>query len=820
MPDCKRMLSMLMAGVLFSSAAVTMSGCSNKKSGSKNPVASDVSKEVKANDKDVTTWKEHTKARAAIEAEDFAAAKKLAEERIKKEPKDAEAHYLLGKAQAGGGDILNASRSFEMASELKPENETYKTAYFKSIEDMAESAIKLGVPAEAAQFYEVLLKEGYDNEKTLAKLGDAYMQSFDKIAMTGKTAEAESMIKKAISKYPESTVMKIGYAEYLMSNDRLMESERILKALNNSHPNSASAVAAYGRLIFRMGDTEKAKQMLDKAMKLNSNDSRVLALKNAIVSAEPKNDASSAPEANMSLEQIKKNIQFYANSGRLAEQRRALTIVTDRFPNEDWALYDLSLVCEKLGDIDSALESAEAYLATESDSQKGLLQYACCLYQKGKLQESLEIINQLEATYPDENELMNEKGQVLARMGKFDEARGLWANILNSNPNNVKALFNYGQLEMEMGNHSKAEEFFNKVIKLDAFNNKYKYFAGLNLIQSGRTEEAHQLWRNSVASLNNDDPYAVKIMKALGDSQLVAKSVVEESVSADVAVPMNEINESPVDVETEYNTALGLARAGRFNEAIQGFREVLSHSPDNFNAMMNLGKVYTATNRQDIATAIYLKALKLNPKNIYALNSLANSYADVGMHSFAYQITEQAKQTYPDKMDGFPQYNVAVHKNDPRSIEPVTNAFLAEGLNQEAAAIVQDAINTQPDNNSLILLMGDVMVKTGKFDKAAEAYRTALDKEPQSPLPYIKMGDLYSQTGDKKSAAAEYEKALTSNFIDADKLFEVADRFEAIGNKQRAVSVWNRLKTMNLTTAQVKKLGNKLGTDFTVKAKN
>lgn len=820
MPDCKRILSMLMAGVLFSGVAVTMSGCSNKKSGSKNPVASDVSKEVKANDKSVSTWKDHAKARAAIESEDFATAKKLAEARIKADAKDAEAHYLLGKAQAGDGDILNASRSFEMASELKQDNQTYKTAYYKSIDSMAESALKLGIPADAAEFYEVLLKEGYENDKTLAKLGDAYMQSFDKIAMSGKTAEAESMIKKAISKYPESTVMKIGYAEYLMGNDRLMEAERILKALNNSHPKSSSAVAAYGRLILRMGDTEKAKQMLDKAMKLNQNDSRVLALRNAIATAEPSNSSANAPETNMSLEQIKKNIQFYSNSGRLADQRRALTVVADKFPNEVWALYDLSLVCEKLGDIDAALENAEAYLGIESESQKGQLQYASCLYQKGKLNEALEIINQLEDTYSDKNELLCEKGQILARMGKFDEARALWSQVLNSNPNYVEALFNYGQLEMEMGNHSKAEEFFDKSIRLDSFNNKYRYFAGLNLIQDGKKEEAHQLWRNSVATLNNDDPYAARIMKALGENTAVAQAPANESVSADVAIPINEINESPADVETEYNSALGLARAGRFNEAIQGFRAVLSHSPNNFNAMMNLGKVYTATNRQDIASAIYLKALKLNPTNIHALNALANSYADVGMHNFACQITEQAKQSNPNRMEGFPKYNVAVNKNDPRSIEPLTKAFLQEGLTQEAAAIVQDAINNQPDNTTFYLLMGDVMLKSGKPDKAADAYRTALDKEPQSPLPYIRMGDLYAQTGDVKSAAAEYDKALTANFIDADRLFDVADRYDAIGYKAKANSIWNRLKTMNLTSAQVKKLGDRLGTDFKVKAQN
>ena len=81
------------------------------------------------------------------------------------------------------------------------------------------------------------------------------------------------------------------------------------------------------------------------------------------------------------------------------------------------------------------------------------------------------------------------------------------------------------------------------------------------------------------------------------------------------------------------------------------------------------------------------------------------------------------------------------------------------------------------------------------------------------------MGDLFTKTGQIKAAADEYEKALTTNFIDADRMLDIADRFVNIGYKARANSVWNRLKTMNLTSAQVKKLSSRLGTDLTVSSK-
>ena len=816
MTNLKKPLTILLAGIIFSTAAINLSGCSKRrKPKNQNPVSATIPETELLKDGH-SVWKENTKIRAALESNDFGSVKTMALARINSNPEDPQAYYFLGKSQIGMGELLNGTRSFEAAISLQPGNEGYKTAYAQAMDLLAKSAISLGVPSEAVETYEKLLKSGYNQEETEKKLGDAYVKTFESILESGSPNEAESMIRAAAGKYPEQETIKIRLAEHLLDSDRLMEADRILRGLNNTHPNNASAVAAYGKLIHKIGDTEKAKQMLVRALQIDPANDKANNLKAIIEASMPKVSLAQAPEYSMSLEEILENLKLYEKNGNVNNEKRALEILTERFPNETWAVLDLSIVCEKLSEYDSAMKYAEEFLALEPESQKGQLHYAKCLYQKGFFEKGLEIIGELEQSYPNKNELMSEKGQIFARMGNFEGARALWNEVLNNDPDYSETLFNFAQLEMELGNHEQSGAYFEKAIRLEPFNNKYRYFAGLNLIQSGNKNEAHNLWRASIATLNNEDPYAARIVRALGDEGRQEVVSQPQIIESEVIIPAHVINETPADTEAEYSRALGFARAGKFNDAIETFRSLLSHNPSNFNALMNLGKVYTATNRQAQASAIYLKALKLNPQNIHALRALANGYADVGMHSLAYQISNQVKSANPNETEGFPVYNRIIEKNDPRAIEPITKAFLEEGLMSEAMAIVQSTLAQQPENNLMNLLQGDIYKQMGRYDKAAEAYRLAQSREPQTPLPYIRMGDLFAQAKETKNAAAEYTRALNTSFIDPDNMFEIADRFVNIGYNNSASGVWNRLKTMNLNNLQLKKLEVKLGETLSV----
>ena len=244
---------------------------------------------------------------------------------------------------------------------------------------------------------------------------------------------------------------------------------------------------------------------------------------------------------------------------------------------------------------------------------------------------------------------------------------------------------------------------------------KCRLIAFCVVFRHGNKNKAAELWTASKATLNASEPYAARILRALGeDPELqiaVANSMKSEMPPSSLEYADARViaidSESPVEnystSETEsasYEEALDCARKGDFSTAERLFRQVTKNEPDNFNAMMNLGKIYTATSRHNIASAIFLKALKIDSRNIHALRALANSYSEVGMHSLAKQISEQVKTNYPDQFQDFPIYGNKTIKNDPRAVEPMVTALLNEGLINEALAVVQGAISEQAENNN------------------------------------------------------------------------------------------------------------------------
>ncbi len=828
----RKALTLAVAGALL---ATSMGGCGGKKKS--NPVASKTETVIETdNESQYSKWKENTKVRAAIDSEDFVTAISLTTARIEEEPGDARAHFLLGQALLKKGELIKARKSLEAAVKLSPDDLNFSRELNSCLAAIADSAIDKDLPGEAIEILKKLLKDNYNPEQTGQKLAGAYESAGLKLIESGNHEEAETLLREGTNVVPDSPGIKVRLADLLISRDRLMEAERILKTLQETHPDYTAGMIAYARLLHRMGEVTKAQQLVDKILDVSPENPDAMALRSAFSKDVPAVTVSRMPERNLddqSLDGTLEKLKLQERSGNLSEQKKTLTILTTSFPSEDWAFFKLSVVCEKLGQIDDAITSVEKYLQIKPDFVKGQLHLARCLYQKGDHAKALEIIDRLEPTYPDKLEILSERGQVMARTGNFAQARVFWKQILDQDPDHTATLFNFGQLEMESGNHEEAAVFFEKAIRNEPFNNKYRYFAGLNLVQGGQKDKADALWQASKSSLNVQDPYAARILKALGEESTTVSQntslsspppVLNAAASVDptaatngtsaetIMIPGTVISESPVD--PDYEKALEYARGGFFNEAIQSFKSVLVNDPTNFNALMNLGKVYTATGKQPQAVTFYLKALKIDPRNVHALKALANGYSEIGMHNLAAQITDQVKVSNPDQLDGFPRYSQAAIKNDPRGIEPLAQALMSEGLNAEALAVVQNGLSQQSELMILHLLHGDVLKQIGQHEQALEAYKNALSRDQQSPAPYIRIGDLYLASGQATAAFEEYQKALKSGFIDPDSMFIISDRFRQIGRDSDARLVLGKIKGMNLNQEQLQKLDQRLGTSL------
>jgi len=800
--------------------ALNLAGCGGKKK-SKNPVAP-VSETAAAEDGKFSTWADNAKIRAAIDSQDYATARSLASSRISESPDDARAHFLLGQALKGENKLELARKSFETATELAPNDRNYARELNECLSLMIDAALADDMASEAIEIGKKLLQAGYKTAEVEPRLAKAYSITADKLIATENMVEAESMLREAVNLLPDQPETRLRLAQLLMQGDRLMESERMLRSLTETHADFAPGLTAYAALLQRMGEVRKASDMVNKALQLDPENSEAVELRASFARDLPAG-ATAASESTTSIETINARLKTLERTGNLSEQKKLLENLVALYPAESAALLNLSIVCEKLGMIDEAYKYAEQYQNASPDSLQGKLQMARCLYQLGQNDRAMSLIEEIEPTYPDKLEIMAEKGQVLARSGNFEEARKVWQQVLTTDPDHVATLFNYAQLEMESGKNKEAQEYFEKAIRKEPFNHKYRYFAGINLIQSGLKDQAYSLWSASRSSLNPEDPYAARILRALGEENTQTSAISLSSpppplsapttpATAPVYVPQGVIEESPADAD--YDRALEYARGGFFSEAIESFKQVLQKNPENFNALMNLGKVYTATGSHEKACANYLKALKIDPRNVFALRALANGYSEIGMHSLAAEITEQVRLSHPDQLENFPRYAQKTPKSNPRAYEPLAGAMIDEGLFNEAMAVINTGIAQQGDLNTLHLLQGDVYKSQGQYEAALNAYKTALSREAHNPAPYIRMGDLFVASGQLTSAADEYHKALKAGFIDADSMFEIVDRFRKIGRDIDAQRVLGQLKGMNLNQAQLKKLDLRLGTNL------
>jgi len=799
--------------------AINLAGCGGKPK-PKNPTAAKT-ETVSESETAPSTWEENAQIRAAINSKDFETAKKLAGERISESPRDARAHFLLGQALMGEGNLARARKSFETAVELAPNDRNYQRELNNCLTAMADSAMEKNLPSEAVLLLKKVLAEKHQTAETEKKLAAAYVMTSESLMSSGNNSDAESLLREAINTVPDRPEPRTRLAVMLFDSDRLMEAERIFKSMRETHPENVESLVAYALLLRRMGEIRQANEVLNEALRISPNDSDANALKKTINQDVPAIVVEKAGENTVSLVEAQKKLAMLEKTGNLLEQKRYLNIIISQYPSEFKALLEMSMVCEKLGQLDEALSYAEKFLSYEPQSERGIMQYARCLSQKGNNSKALELIEKIEASYPDKLELLNEKGQVLARAGNFAQAKTIWDSILTRDSEYTATLFNYGQLEMETGKHVEAQAYFEKAIRKEPFNHKFRYFAGINLIQSGLKDQAHALWQSSRNSLNTDDPYAARIIRALGDETRSSTVINLNSPppgfaptadNENITIPSHVINESPAD--PEYDRALEYARAGMFNEAIHSFKSVLARDANNFNAMMNLGKVYTATSNHNLACAVFLKALKIDSRNIFALKALANGYAEIGMHTLAAQITEQVSVSQPDRLDGFPRYTQRNLRNNQRAFEPLAQAMINEGLFAEASAVVQTGLAQQVEMTSLHLIQGDIYKNMRQFEQAMDSYKTALNRDPQSPVPFIRIGDLFLASGQLTSAADEYQKALKAGFIDPDNMFVIADRFKQMGRDADSNRVLGRLKGINLNQAQLRKLDQRLGTNL------
>ena len=151
--------------------------------------------------------------------------------------------------------------------------------------------------------------------------------------------------------------------------------------------------------------------------------------------------------------------------------------------------------------------------------------------------------------------------------------------------------------------------------------------------------------------------------------------------------------------------------AGRWEEAIAGYRSVLVLMPDAAPALCNLGIALTVTGRLDEAIAVSRRAIQIKPDFFQVHNNLGN-------------------------------------------------ALLAKGLLREAVEAFQKAILLSPTNVEAHINLANVFLRRGQFDASIESAKRAIALRPDLAQAQNTLGVALKDICRSRDALAAFSKAI------------------------------------------------------------
>jgi DNA-binding response OmpR family regulator len=229
------------------------------------------------------------------------------------------------------------------------------------------------------------------------------------------------------------------------------------------------------------------------------------------------------------------------------------------------------------------------------------------------------------------------------------------------------------------------------------------------------------------------------------------------------------------------------------DHALVLFKHALEKSPQSPRAHFAMGLAQEALEQDDKAAKYYEDAVRLAPKFLKALDSLARLYHKQGKSDLAAAQIKKATELSPRNADRhvklgrilLEQGNTAEglraleQANESPTIDADTSAevgevLLAAGLNAEAAEAFGRAVGMDPKQVHLYNRMGIALRRQKLFKEAIEQYQKAVKIAPTNENLYYNLAVALAEDGQYEASRKSLKQALTldPDFTEAQQLLK------------------------------------------------
>ena len=181
------------------------------------------------------------------------------------------------------------------------------------------------------------------------------------------------------------------------------------------------------------------------------------------------------------------------------------------------------------------------------------------------------------------------------------------------------------------------------------------------------------------------------------------------------------LKSSPDDVEALNNLGIIFFQLKKHQEAISYYEKAIKINPNYAEAHNNLGVVFKILGEHKNAVSSYEKAIKINPNYAEAHNNLGSVYKELKEYYKAKDFYEKAIKINPNYVEGYNNLGVV---------------FKILGDYKSAISSYEKAIKANPNYSVSLNNLGSVFYELGEYDKSKNYYKKSIEANPNNPDAY------------------------------------------------------------------------------------
>jgi tetratricopeptide (TPR) repeat protein len=266
----------------------------------------------------------------------------------------------------------------------------------------------------------------------------------------------------------------------------------------------------------------------------------------------------------------------------------------------------------------------------------------------------------------------------------------------------------------------------------------------------------------------------------------------------------------------EFERALNLQRAGKFDQAAELYQLVLKAQPTHFDAAHMLGAVYLQQGRFDDAERQLRRALQIAPRSPEALNNLGLALRHLKRLEEAVAAFDRAiafrpryAQAYCNRgnalrlqgrlEDALESYDraVALDATSPDAYYNRGGALEDLQLWDDAAASYENALALKPDFPQALNNLGNSLINVGRYEEALAAFDRALGLSPGNPDILTNRGNVFRDLREFEKSLADHDDAHALKPQSADIFNNRASTLREMGRIDEAVADYHRALSLN-----------------------